>query len=77
MSYSEQRALEMLPARIASLQVRVEELNGELADASLFARDPDRFAARTVALAAAHEELTSAEDQWLTLEMLREEIEGV
>ena len=77
MSYSEQRSLETLPARIASLQARVEELNGELADASLYARDPDRFAANTAALAAAHEELTAAEDQWLTLEMRREEIEGV
>ena len=77
MSYSEQRALETLPARIASLQARVEELNGELADAGLYARDPDRFAAKTAALAAAHEELTAAEDQWLTLEMRREEIEGV
>jgi ABC transport system ATP-binding/permease protein len=77
MSYSEQRSLETLPARIASLQARVEELNGELADAGLYARDPDRSAAKTAALAAAHEELTAAEDQWLTLEMRREEIEGV
>jgi len=77
MSYSEQRALETLPARIASLQSRVEALNGELADSGLYARDPDRVAAKTAALAAAHDELTAAEDQWLTLEMRREEIEGV
>jgi ATP-binding cassette subfamily F protein uup len=77
MSYSEQRALETLPARIASLQARAEALNGELADSGLYARDPDRFAAKTAALAAAHDELTAAEDQWLTLEMRREEIEGV
>ena len=77
MSYGEQRALEALPARIASLQARVEELNGELADAGLYARDPDRFAAKTAALAAAHQELTAAEDQWLTLELRREEIEGI
>jgi ABC transport system ATP-binding/permease protein len=77
MSYGEQRALEAQPARIASLQARVEELNGELADAGLYARDPDRFAAKTAALAAAHQELTAAEDQWLTLELRREEIEGI
>jgi ABC transport system ATP-binding/permease protein len=75
LSYGEQRALETLPARIASLQVKVEALNGELADPSLYARDPDRFAVKTAALAAAHDELTAAEDRWLTLEMLREEIE--
>jgi len=77
LSYSEQRALETLPARIAALQAEVESLNGELADSRLYARDPDRFAAKTAALAAAHDALTAAEDQWLMLEMRREEIEGV
>jgi ABC transport system ATP-binding/permease protein len=77
MSYSEQRALETLPARIASLQARVEALNGELADPRLYARDPDQFTAKTAALATAHDELSAAEDQWLTLEMRREEIEGL
>jgi ABC transport system ATP-binding/permease protein len=77
MSYSEQRALETMPARIASLQVRVDELNRQLADPTLYARGPDRFAAKTAALAAAHEELSAAEDEWLRLEMRREEIEGI
>jgi ATP-binding cassette subfamily F protein uup len=76
MSYSDQRALEALPAQIVSLQAQVEALNGELADPSLYARNPDRFDAKTTALAAAHDALTAAEDQWLTLEMRREEIEG-
>jgi ATP-binding cassette subfamily F protein uup len=77
LSYSEQRALEMLPEQIASLLARIEVLNGELADPNLYARDAKLFAAKTTALAAAHDELTAAEDQWLTLEMRREAIEGV
>jgi ATP-binding cassette subfamily F protein uup len=77
MSYNEQRALETLPARIALLQAQVEALNGELADPRLYARDPGQFAAKTAALATAHDELSAAEDQWLTLEMRREEIEGL
>ena len=40
------------------------------------ARDPARFAETTQALEAAQEALAAAEEQWLTLEMLREEIEG-
>ena len=44
---------------------------------SVYIRDPDRVAAKTAALATAHDELTAAEDQWLTLELRREEIEGV
>ena len=62
---------------IAALQVRIEALNGELADPNLYARDAKLFAAKTTALATAHDELTAAEDQWLTLEMRREAIEGV
>jgi ATP-binding cassette subfamily F protein uup len=77
MSFNERHALETLPARIAVLQARVETLNRELADPGLYARDPERFVAKTAALAVAHDELTAAEDQWLTLEMRREEIEGV
>ena len=51
-------------------------LNAALADPDLYARDPARFTATTSALAAARDELSAAEEQWLTLEMLREEIEG-
>ncbi len=77
MSFNELRALETLPARIAALQARMEALNNELADPGLYSRDPDQFVAKTAALAAAHDALTAAEDQWLTLELRREEIEGI
>jgi ABC transport system ATP-binding/permease protein len=77
MNYSERRALELLPARIASLEARIEALNGVLADPDLYAHDRARFEAATSALAAAREELASAEEQWLALEMRREEIEGL
>jgi len=66
----------LLPARITSLEARIEALNGVLADPDLYARDRARFKATSSALAAAREELTAAEEQWLALEMRREEIEG-
>jgi len=66
--------------KMREMQTQIQEfvatLNRELADSALYARDPDQFAAKTAALAAAHDELTAAEDEWLTLEMRREEIEG-
>lgn len=76
MSYNDRRALELLPERIASLQQRLEALNAALADTDLYARDPGRFTETTSQLAAARDALNAAEEQWLTLEMLREEIEG-
>jgi ATP-binding cassette subfamily F protein uup len=47
-----------------------------LADPDLYSRDPRGFGATTQALAAARDELGAAEEQWLTLEMLREEIDA-
>ncbi|HVB15097.1 MAG TPA: ATP-binding cassette domain-containing protein [Stellaceae bacterium] len=76
MTFNDRRALELLPARIAALETQIAELHAALADAELYARDPARFGAITEALAAARKEQGAAEEQWLTLELLREEIEG-
>ena len=76
MSFKDRHALETLPARIAGLQTRIATLNDALTDSELYARDPRRFGDTTAALAAAREELTAIEEQWLTLEIQREEIDA-
>ncbi|MDJ1159346.1 ABC-F family ATP-binding cassette domain-containing protein [Chelatococcus sp. SYSU_G07232] len=75
LSFTEKHALETLPARIEKLTADVAKLNAILADHELYARDPDRFAKATALLAKTQAELEAAEEQWLTLEMLREELE--
>jgi len=77
MNFSDRRALHLLPARIAALEARITELNAVLADLDLYRRDPARFRDTTDALAVTRDELAAAEDQWLRLEMLREDIEGI
>ena len=67
----------MLPARIASLHTQITDLNAVLADPDLYARDPGQFGVTSRALAIARDELAAAEEQWLTLEMLREQIDDV
>jgi ATP-binding cassette subfamily F protein uup len=59
------------------LEARITELNAVLADPDLYRRDPARFPNTTDALAVRRDELAAAQDQWLRLEMLREEIEGI
>jgi ATP-binding cassette subfamily F protein uup len=76
MTFKNRHALEVLPGRIATLQAETARLSGLLADPDLYARNPVRFGEVTKALAAAHEALAAAEEQWLTLEMLREELAG-
>ena len=76
MNFNEQRALELLPARIAALETQIAELTTTLADPNLYARDRARFDAIAEALAVARDGLAAAEDQWLRLQLLREEIEA-
>ena len=75
MNFNDQRALELLPDQIAALQAHIAELNAALADPDLYARDRARFTTATEALPAMRDDLAAAEERWLTLEMLREEIE--
>jgi ATP-binding cassette subfamily F protein uup len=76
LSFREKHDLDKLPERIASLQGDVRRLEERLGDSTLYARDPTAFTEATQALAAVQAELAAAEDRWLALELLREEIEG-
>jgi ABC transport system ATP-binding/permease protein len=75
LSFKERHALETLPQRIADLRSRSARLQDALSDADLYARDPKTFAQTTEAMAQIITELAAAEDAWLELEILREEIE--
>ncbi|MFO1091225.1 MAG: ABC-F family ATP-binding cassette domain-containing protein [Hyphomicrobiales bacterium] len=74
LSFKEKHALETLPKRMAHLEAEIARLHGVLADAGLYARDPGAFAKATAALDAAKGSLAEAEDEWLRLEMLKEEL---
>ena len=76
LSFNDQHALKTLPKEIAALQSRIRDLQERLADPALYARDRTAFTEATTALAAAQAELGAAEEKWLELEMLREDIEG-
>jgi len=76
MTFKDRHMLETLPARIAALQADISQLTTVLSDPELYARNPARFTAATQSLGGAQDALAAAEDQWLALEMLREEIEG-
>jgi ATP-binding cassette subfamily F protein uup len=76
LSFNEKHALESLPKSIAALQAKIRANQELLADPGLYARDRKAFEEASAALAAAQAELAAAEDKWLTLEILREEIDG-
>ena len=76
LSFKDKHALESLPKRIAELEKEIGRLNAVLADADLYVRQPAKFKAVTKTLIVAQKALAEAEEQWLALEMLREEVEG-
>jgi ATP-binding cassette subfamily F protein uup len=74
LSYKDQRELDELPARLEKLAAEIAKLESELADPALFERNPGRFDTAVKRLDAARAELESAEERWLELETLREEL---
>ena len=76
MTFKDKHALETLPATMAKLQAEAAVLATRLADAGLYARDPAGFDKLSQALASKQAALATAEEEWLRLEMLREEIDG-
>ncbi|HEX4077962.1 MAG TPA: ATP-binding cassette domain-containing protein [Rhizomicrobium sp.] len=75
LSFTEQHELKSLPARMVELEKEIAAFHVNLSEATLYARDPDGFAALSAKLAAAQSGLATAESRWLELEMLREELE--
>jgi ATP-binding cassette subfamily F protein uup len=76
LSFNEKHALETLPGEIAALQAEIRKHQGLLADPGLYARDRKAFDDTSAGLVTAQAALAAAEEKWLTLEILREEIEA-
>ena len=75
LNFNEKHALETLPKKIARLQAEIARQQRHLDDPDLFQKDRKKFDQASDMLAKAQKELQEAEDRWLELEMLREEIE--
>ena len=76
LTFKDKHALETLPAEMERLRLEIGKIETALADAALYARDPDGFAKKSDALGELRARLTEVEDRWLELEMRREEFES-
>ena len=74
MSFKDKHALDTLPKTIASLQTKADALRTKLDDPGFYARDRAAFERTTVALTKLQQDIAAAEQQWLELEILREEL---
>ncbi len=76
LSFKQKHALAILPGELQRLQFEIGRIKSKLADPALYAQDQKKFAAFSDALAEREQLLATAEQEWLELEMLREQIEG-
>jgi ATP-binding cassette subfamily F protein uup len=76
LSFSDQHALKTLPDRIEAKNREIANLQAELSDAALYARDPGKFAKLSQRLTEAQGVRDADEELWLALEMKREALEG-
>jgi ATP-binding cassette subfamily F protein uup len=76
LNFKQQHALETLPARMEAITREIAQLQAALASPGLYERDRARFERFTAALTDKQAALAAAEEEWLELEMLREEAEA-
>jgi ABC transport system ATP-binding/permease protein len=76
LSFKQKFALENLPKEMEKAEARIGKHEQEMADPNLFAKNPSRFSALASELEKLRASIAKMEEEWLELEMLREEIES-
>ena len=75
MSYNKKFALEELPRKIEGLEADIKKYQEKLAGPDSYATNPKAFAKTADELKFIEAELAAAEEEWLNLEILSNEID--
>ncbi|MGB0504730.1 MAG: ABC-F family ATP-binding cassette domain-containing protein [Pikeienuella sp.] len=76
MSYAQTRRLDLLPGEMDKLSAEISKLEEFLADPELFTKSPGKFAKASEALDERKTALDNAEEEWLELEAMKEELDS-
>jgi ATP-binding cassette subfamily F protein uup len=76
LSYKQKFALESLPKEMEKAEKEIAAREAKMADPALFTKDPATFNRLAAEMEKLRTSLTKMEEEWLELEMLREELEG-
>ena len=76
LSFKHKHALETLPGKIADMQKKRDLLQAKLEEPGLYARDRAAFDKASTLLGEAERQIAAWEEEWLELELMREELEG-
>jgi len=72
LSYKHKFRLEKLPEEMEALQSEITKLEAALADPEIFTKDISKYNQLVSELSKAQDDLAAKEDEWLTLEMMKE-----
>ncbi len=75
LSFKHQHALENLPKDIAKIEKTIAKYQTKLGEGDFYAKDPDGFHKINDAMEKALSDLSTKEEEWLELEMMREELQ--
>jgi ATP-binding cassette subfamily F protein uup len=76
LSFKQKFALENLPKEMEKAQIEIAKREEKMADPNLFTKDPTAFGKLADEMEKLRHKLVTMEEEWLELEMLREELEG-
>ena len=74
LSFKDQHRLKEVEAALPRLEAEIADLEKQLGDPDLFSADPKKFEQLTGRLNKARADLDKAEEDWLEIEALKEEI---
>ena len=74
LTFKDKHLLETLPGKMEEIEAKIARLRARLEDPELFTKDPETFNKAAKALEAQEELLAKAEEKWLELEILQEEL---
>jgi ATP-binding cassette subfamily F protein uup len=76
LSFKQKFALENLPREMEKAEKEIAAREAKMADPNLFTKDPASFNKLAAEMEKLRADITRMEEEWLELEMLREELEG-
>lgn len=77
LNYNQQRLLEVLPAEIEQIEEEIIRIEHELSDANLYTENPQRFDFLSQDLVDKQQAKEDKENQWLEIQMIKEELDSI
>lgn len=76
LSYNQQRLLEILPQQVSDFEQRIHEIEQHLCNGNLYNTNREQFEKLSEELAKLQKDCEAAENQWLEIQALKEELDA-